>query len=239
MLSITLTGNGSTTPLDPAALGRFNQIFLAAFRIEMRELASQVLDKLHSAYEVHDIHERVDGGPGLMERLAGAFESHIDAGPNHFEMGIFDLEEAFQGTSQEEYGDPEYPGFFALVEDGHTGEEHGSELYGFVTLEFALSKAEYLIASFNLDPDAAENFRNYVTTKFAGKYGTGIMVLIDRPLFFEFPQFGKASKHGIRPHPGYTAWNILRNMQQRTGKTLFTQAFENAMRRTRHQLEGK
>ena len=44
------------------------------------------------------------------------------------------------------------------------------------------------------------------------EWGFLITVVYTAVRFFAYPEFGTAMQRGVTPHPGFTAWSILRNL---------------------------
>jgi hypothetical protein len=101
------------------------------------------------------------------------------------------------------------PGWFALFEHGGVGYHHGSEKYGFIVIERAVELAEGAADLYEMPDNQKADFVAYVQEVFAGRHGEGIMVELDQPLFFAYPDYGTARDLGVSPHGGFKPWNTI------------------------------
>ncbi len=204
-------------PVTRRQLLSVGRILLTETRKQLDVVAKIVIESLRVAYLQH-ARQRIDGEPQLMEKLRTALRyklEYIGDGENReFEMRAFDLEQARQKTRAGSSS------WFDMHEDGHRGRKYGSRLYGFLKLQLAIDLASQCSDRFKLDEGDRAEFLNYVREHMAGKHGEGIMVLIDKPLFFKYRDFGTPLEHGVGLHPGFTAWNIYRDMV--AGKTVLS-----------------
>lgn len=243
-LRFTLTSGTNTTEVSAAGISSFQRILTRNLVLEFNAVAEKIISQMALAYRRHE--READAGaasssrPSITERLSDALVYHVkqSAAQGTINLQLFNLHAADIGTSQQQWGDPA-TGWFDLVEDGHAGLDHGSTAYGFVSIELAAIKVEECIEQEGIEAQEAQSFRTYVGHKFAGKYGMGIMTALDRPLFFKYPDFGTASQHGVEPHPGFTAWNVVRSMHTSAMSSApggIAHAIQRAMQKTQLEL---
>lgn len=213
ILEFTMQAGNGWQRVHASRLSRLHTTFLKHLRSELSLVATHIVRRLSIEYAKHSSSPRTDGGPSIEDRLTAALVYQISKANQRSELnlGVFNLHQADVGTGMAQWGDPE-GGWFDLFEDGHIGLEHGSENYGFISIDKAMHKAEQCIESVGLQGPEANALRHLVQEKFQGKYGLGIMVRLKAPLFFDYPEFGSAYYNGVDPHPGYLAWNTVRQM---------------------------
>jgi len=237
-ISVSLVVGGQTMPVNGARMRQVGRVMMQFLKFELEKIAAEMVARLRRLYQVHK-RQRIDGEPSLQERLAHALYQEtvlIDRGGGvpDVQMSLFNLEQVYRRTSNRGKGDPAYPGWFALFESGYQGRMGESRVYGFLPLGQALALAQQAGERLNLDAGDKQNLLQYVQDRMAGKHGEGIMVALHEPLFFAYPEFGRAEKF-VEPHEGFNAWNIYRQMiteARAGGYHPVKQAMERARART-------
>jgi hypothetical protein len=214
----------------------------------LKEVADNLLKEIQMAF-----HVAIRGGEGfrkrnaaykgsspmvLMQRMVPALTKQLISDKQMLGVLVFDLSYMDRITRGE--GKKTWTrGWFLRFVDEHPGYKHGSRDWGFLPQSHARRLAEQCISMMRLDREKANALRQLVEQKFKGRHDEGededgIMVKLDKPLFFEYPQFGKAEKY-VRFHPGYFSWNIFsqaeRTLQGDTVKDMLVAAIERAFER--------
>jgi hypothetical protein len=171
-------------------------------------IGKRLLKDLRMAYALAIRERPRKEGETLKKRLAQALTMEVVQTPQEVAIGIFDLFTIDELTRNEGKG-TEQQGWFFLYEDGHEGLAHGSARYAFVELEAAIRLAKECAQWAEMKADKEAEFLAYVKDVFQGRHGDGIMTRLDKPLFYEFPDFGTPEEKGFHPHTGLEAWNIL------------------------------
>lgn len=238
-------GGSNPIPVTAAGVRQIGRTLFVEMRKELREVANELMLELKRAYAAHRGPGRLDGERELADKIISAlhFTVHYLHGdpsqmPELF-MGVLNLQ-VVRAATGETLPSGRFVSVYDLVEDGHTGLQHGSRWYGFLPIESARQLAMQCAAELHLPQDRANKLLKYVDEKFQGKYGRGIMVKLEDPLFYGFPEFGTALEHGVEPHPGFTAWNVVQAVGQRREGHLMHNAMRQAITTTEaRMLAGK
>jgi hypothetical protein len=178
------------------------------------KISTTVLTEIERLYlTVSQPGTRYDGTPTLASRLKLALTREVaTAGAgiiSEVEMATFSVETIRRLTGNREEGEPVY-GWFSLREDGSSSRRHGSNIYGFLSVEHATSLAEHM-GSMGLSSEKVAELKQHIVENMSGRHGEGIMVKLDEPTFFSYPEFGTAAENGVKPHPGFISWNLYRH----------------------------
>lgn len=186
----------------------------------MVTLAENLLDDLWWGYlKAIRVRPRLEG-EHLLDRLRKAMQKTVNSPERQvwvgmFELGMLDRMTRNEGRSTQDKG------WFMNLEDGHGDTpRHGSKDWAYVDLDRAVELADDAANHLKLDATRRAKFVADVKEKFAGRHGNGIMVQLDEPLFFDFPEYGRdpgqkfgrgkarniVGRHG---HPGYPALDVM------------------------------
>ena len=206
---------GSTAVVkSPEQIRVLGRLLMRNVYVQMGTVAEKLTVKLMAAYAAH-ARDRLIGQP-LAERLQQALYGEVeyvygggttDAPPVRLQYFDLALMRRLTSTPEDKIGEP---GWFNLFEDGGQDREHGSSKFGFAPLGFAIKTASELSKVEGMGKDERAQFLSRIAVAFRGKHGQGIMVELDKPLFFEFPDGPTAEEAGVIGHPGFEHWNIWR-----------------------------
>lgn len=221
---------------DPEGLIRAPAMIHAALADALEVYADDIAADLLNRYTaiLRGSRRRADGRM-LIDAIRQAMDTLVKRNTKSLRMQVFHYRHVERATRNDGQG-TESVGWFAFFEDGHRGLDHGSDqwtflsLYGDTETVGAMDLAERCARELDLPSDERSEFLAYVKEHFAGKYGEGIMVNLDRPLFFKYPRWPEDPDRIFTPegeevrsqqftparavlgglgHPGFEAWNIL------------------------------
>jgi hypothetical protein len=238
----TTGGSRKSRLIDPEKLLKLPDVIRRNVEDGIRKMGQDVLDDLRFGY-ARAIRERPRReGQHLMQRLMNALNMTVRTPQRDVWVGVFELSVIDRLTRNEGRGTQD-KGWFLNLEDGR-GEErkHGSKYFAFVELEWAVKLAEEAADRMKLQPTERANFLLDVGEKFKGRHGEGIMVNLEEPLFFQYPNYGHVpgDEHGRgkarnligrHGHPGYPALDVLEKVSRdytKEMKEVATRALEKA-----------
>lgn len=242
------TPNHGWRPISLDGIAKLPKLFEREVNVALDGIADLLLAEIKFGFhkmirEGRGFRARNSSYPGaspitLMRRMIPALTRKLFNDGEAMGVLIFDLARMDRAT-QNEGRKTGSRGWFMKFVDGHEGRRHGSQEWGFLSLQHAKRLAEQCIVQQNLGKEAAAELRQLVATKFKGKHNEGdeedgIMVNLKKSLFFRWPEFGKASKY-VRPHPGYYGWpvfdDVTRTLRGEKVKDALTSAIERAFQR--------
>lgn len=143
----------------------------------------------------------------LQSRMIKAYLPKLVVGHDEIKLFMFNLT-YMDAVTRNEGKKTRNQGWFGRFADGHSGRKHGSLEWGFIRYDFAMELAHSAAERFISDPAERMSWLQEMADVFQGRHlgdENGIMVHLDRPLFFKIPQFGKAGEFVAR-HIGYKSW---------------------------------
>ena len=189
-------------PISIDALERLPDIFEEEVAKVLSKAAEIMVANIWSMYQaVLREKPRKEGTP-IKDVIFQALQKQVEIAGPVIEMNVFNLEYARQKTQGPEWG-KSTRSIFEALEEGYSVRHP----WGFMPLDSAIHLAER--AAFMLSEHKRSEFKARIATAFAGRHGEGIMVLVDKPLFHETPDFGTPLEFGILPHSGWDGWHVL------------------------------
>jgi hypothetical protein len=185
----------------------------------MKSFGSDMIANLIQGYvRAIRVRPRIEG-EHLLERLKSAMTMSVNTPQREVWIGVFELS-VIDKLTRNEGQETEQQGWFINLEDGHGDEQkHGSKDFYFIELDYAVLLAEEAADEMHLEAGDRAKFVADVNDRFKGRHGEGIMIKLDEPLFWEYPQFGALPGNngrgkarnivGNRGHPGYAALDVL------------------------------
>lgn len=199
--------------VNPAQLARLPALVYQEMYASMMSLGKTLeLDlKFYFAKMIHERRRNPDYEKGrselLWSRMQRAFVHEVQGDPNLLKLVVFDVDAVDQATRNEGYN-TRNKGWAMRFIDGHEGRRHGGEGWGFIDHDFAMKLAKECADKFISDPNKKAEWLMQMDHVFRGRHGEGLMVRLDAPLFFMFPDFGKGKDY-VNQHPGFFSWPAI------------------------------
>ncbi|MCL2641674.1 MAG: hypothetical protein FWD53_12570 [Phycisphaerales bacterium] len=191
--------------INACALERLPNIFEEEVAKVLHQAAEIMVGQIWSMYQaVIRERPRKEGTP-IKDVIYRALQQQVAIAGPVIEMDVFNLEYARRETQGPEWG-KSTRSIFEALEEGYSVRHP----WGFMPLDLANHLAER--ASFMLSESKRAAFKARIAEAFAGRHGEGIMVLVDKPLFYETPDFGTPLEFGILPHSGWEGWHVLKKI---------------------------
>lgn len=143
----------------------------------------------------------------LLNRMMNAFMYEVQGDANLLRLVVFNVDMLDMATRDEGYN-THGRGWAMRFIDGHEGRRHGGEGWGFIEHDYAMKLAKECANEFISTERKKEVWLTEIDHVFKGRHGEGIMVRLDKPLFFMFPKFGLAKKF-VNQHPGFMSWPAI------------------------------
>lgn len=244
-IEFTMDVGGRSVPIDPGKLSLIGDIYMQEIEKALDRAGKVYLKALRrKMYTEIRQRPRIEGQP-LMRRLASAMKISLTntsspGAPGELHLGVFDWN-AIQKATSRPGDDIGMPGWFSLFEDGHEGFDHGSDKFGFIEVDRAVELAERVAELYRMPDGQKDEFVDYVRDAFAGRHGEGIMVELNQPLFFAYPDYGTARDLGVSPHGGFKAWNTIKkatgpDSAEPGGTDVLSRALTSALKNTHQRL---
>jgi hypothetical protein len=226
------TGSGRPVPISPLMLETLHHRVSNALEDRFDALGEEMLKEIIWGYtKAIRVSKEVRRGrktKPLREKLIRALKHKVQRNTSEVWLNVFELAAMDKATQGQGKG-TETAGWFLFFEDGHEGRKHWSAKWQWVTLERAMRHAENAADMGNMKGPDRVQFLNKMKRVFAGRLGEGIMVRLDRPLFFEFPQYGMGPDGKSRAsnvlgkygHKGFEGWNVLAQVGGQFAQTGF------------------
>lgn len=220
-ITFRLTGTGITGShsyghaVTPRVFSRIKQAVRNELHKGMHMLAQEMVEALLDDYKKILRTHRSSGDSYLREAIFEAIEGQMESSADSIGVGVFDIGKAKRMTKYKSPFGQEYD-VFSLYESSRESPTnkrvYRSRKFGFMPKEYADKLADLAIRRLELNAEEQLMIKFTVDNDMDGKSGDGIMVRLDEPLFFDFPEFGDAGTF-VDPHKGFYEWNVLRNFR--------------------------
>jgi hypothetical protein len=223
-IQLDLNGGFRGRNITPDGLRRLPGLMVKELNSTMKLTAQYVLGYLRHKFEAMYREKPrnqnyLNADPRLLkQRLAAAYISEVKRNKDEIIVDMFDYRFAEAVTRNEGWRTGSV-GWFKFFADAHAGRAHGSTRFGFISHRLAMDLAEKCADKYIHDEGKKLEWLGDMDRAFKGKHDdpdddkNGIMVDLDKPLFFRFPDFGKAGKFTHRHH-GFHSWPALPETQR-------------------------